>query len=221
MLRIFRSTSPMSIGSWTLAFFGTSTGLAAIGQLLADLFRVESPRAFARVVGIPAAIAGMLMSVYTGVLLSATSTPLWSVAYRHLPALFGATASASAAAALSLVLTLLGAPTAVLHRLDRLALVAGASQLVVTVSTDRLWEREGLSMHANRRRAVLALGTIAPVIVHSVAVATGRRSRMLGCLVALATLAGAFFERADIVFTGNESADSPADYLRIAGAARE
>jgi formate-dependent nitrite reductase membrane component NrfD len=37
MLRIFRPTSPMSIGSWTLAAFGTCSGLAAFGLVLDDV----------------------------------------------------------------------------------------------------------------------------------------------------------------------------------------
>src|SRR5579883_2354428 len=85
MLRIFRRTSPMSIGSWTLAVFGTFSGLAAAAQVLEDLFGWRPlGRVLARVFGLPAAAAGVIMSYYTGILLSATSTPLWTAAYRLL-----------------------------------------------------------------------------------------------------------------------------------------
>src|SRR5205085_2590856 len=58
MLRIFRSTSPMSIGAWTLSAFGASSGLAALGHVAADVFEIRGGRALARYAGIPAATAG-------------------------------------------------------------------------------------------------------------------------------------------------------------------
>ena len=55
-----------------------------------------------KLLGVPAALAGMAMSTYTGALLSATSTPLWAAAPRRIAALFGASAMASGAAALTI-----------------------------------------------------------------------------------------------------------------------
>ena len=224
MLRIFRPTSPMSIGSWTLAGFGTLSGLAAVSQALGDAFGLRPLRRLSSLFGLPAAALGMLMSTYTGVLLSATSTPIWSVAYRHLPALFGATAVASASAAMSLLLARsASAPRLALRRLDRLALVAGLVQLAVAASAEREWKRtrvfgplESAPLALVDRAAVQGLGIGLPLVVHGVQALTGRRSTGLSVLAALATLAGAFAERAVIVFAGNRSADRPEDYLRVA-----
>ncbi|HYY90021.1 MAG TPA: polysulfide reductase NrfD, partial [Chloroflexota bacterium] len=173
--------------------------------------------------GVPAAGLGALMSVYTGVLLSATSTPLWAATSRHLPALFGATAGASAGAALSLVLALSGAPGTVLRRLDRFGLLASAAQLALAVSTDRQWRRAGVSgpldeapLAAAHRVGVLALGIGLPLLVQAVHILGGRHSRSLGLLASLATLGGAYAERAVIVFGGNRSADRPEDTFRLA-----
>ena len=66
MLRIFRRTSAMSIGSWTLAAFGTLSGLVAMLQTGADLFGLAGPRRVARWLGLLAAGVGALMTVYTG-----------------------------------------------------------------------------------------------------------------------------------------------------------
>jgi formate-dependent nitrite reductase membrane component NrfD len=221
MLRIVRPTSPMSIGSWTLLGFGTCSGFAALGQLVDDLSRGAAGRGLGRTFGLPAALFGMVMAIYTGTLLSATSTPLWAVAYRHLPALFGATSTASATAGLSLGVALAGAPAAVSRRLDRLAVFAGAAQLALMLSTQRVWQRAGLtsSQGSALRLAILAAGVVGPLVVNVLHVLTGRRSARLAYLAAMATLIGAYAERAEVVFAGNASADRPEEYFRVASAA--
>ncbi|HYX62875.1 MAG TPA: NrfD/PsrC family molybdoenzyme membrane anchor subunit, partial [Burkholderiales bacterium] len=88
MLRIFRRTSPMSIGSYVLTAFGAFS--AASLTPLKSLFQI------------PAAIAGAGMASYTPALLAATATPLWSAAPRALGAEFSTGAFASGAAALIL-----------------------------------------------------------------------------------------------------------------------
>jgi len=56
MLRIFRPTSPMSIGSWTLAGFGALSGVAALGQAIEDLTGGGGAgRWLARLAGLPGA----------------------------------------------------------------------------------------------------------------------------------------------------------------------
>ena len=128
MLRIFRPTSPMSIGSYVLTSFGALSALLAAAQLRRDLG--GEPSGFdtlARAAQIPAAVTGAAMSTYTGALLAATSTPLWAALPKLLPAAFGASAMASAAAALSL-LTAGGSEHETLHRVE---LVASAVELVL------------------------------------------------------------------------------------------
>ena len=222
MLRIFRSTSPMSIGSWTLAAFGIFSGLAAAAQLLEDVFSAACGRRLGRIFGMPAAAAGALMSFYTGALLAATSTPLWAVAYRQLPPLFGASAVATATAMLSLVLEMAGASRRTHARLERIGLVASGAQLACASATDAVWRRAGVAGPLERqptatiyRLVVLALGMIAPGLIHVIQVLSGRRSARLSVLAALATLAGGVAERAVVVRAGSESAQRPGDYFRI------
>src|SRR5690242_4129959 len=80
MLRIFRRTSPMSIGSWTLTAFGTLSALTALGQARDDLRGARRPGRLGRLAGVGAASVGALLATYTGSLLAATSTPLWAAA---------------------------------------------------------------------------------------------------------------------------------------------
>jgi len=91
MLRVFKPQSPMSVGAWTLAVFGgASTGAVLLRGRLGDLATVV------------AAMSGLVMSTYTGVLIGATAIPVWAQHKRTLPIVFGASALASAVALLEL-----------------------------------------------------------------------------------------------------------------------
>ena len=97
MLRVFKVTSPMSVGSWILAVSG---GATATGALLEATGRLKPVRMLADVVS---ALAGAPLAVYTGTLLSNTAIPAWHEARRELPFLFGSSAAASAGAAAAIV----------------------------------------------------------------------------------------------------------------------
>lgn len=222
MLRIFRKTSAMSIGSWTLAVFGALSGLVALGQALDDLWRLRAGRTLARLFGIPAALAGMMMSVYTGVLLSATSVPLWAAAYKRLPALFGVSAMATGASTLSLILALAGKPRRVLRRMERLALLANAVELGISLSVEREWKRQGLDTPLQRQELKIAhrygeqgLGAALPLVLRTVHLFQHKPSRTLPLLAALSTLIGGIAQRAVMVFAGRTSALRPEDYFRF------
>lgn len=98
MLRVFRPSSPMSIGSWVLAL---ATPLSA-GSALLDLNR-GALRYVGRAAGIGAGILGMPLATYTAVLLSHSAVPLWLSTRRSLPLLFGASSAASLASVLDLI----------------------------------------------------------------------------------------------------------------------
>jgi hypothetical protein len=89
MLRVFKLQSPMSVGAWTLTLFGAASAAAAIGEEI-GLKRAGDAAAFV------AALSGLVMSTYTGVLLGATAIPVWAAHARTLPIHFGASALASA-----------------------------------------------------------------------------------------------------------------------------
>lgn len=95
MLRVLKPQSPMSVGAWTLSVFGTATAGAVIGESL-GMKRVGDAAAFV------AALSGLVMATYTGVLLGATAIPVWAKHSRSLPIHFGASALASATALLTL-----------------------------------------------------------------------------------------------------------------------
>jgi formate-dependent nitrite reductase membrane component NrfD len=98
MLRVFRPTSAMSVGSWTLAAAG---GFSSGAALFAD--RRGAARAIGDASGLAAGAVGLSLAGYTAVLLSDTAVPLWRHARRSLPFLFVASAMTSAASILQAV----------------------------------------------------------------------------------------------------------------------
>ncbi len=93
MLRMFKVTSPLSVGSWILAAMGP----AAAGAAVADRLGI-----FPRLGRAAEAVAGLLgpaLATYTGTLVADTAVPVWHEAGRELPFVFAGSAAASAGAA--------------------------------------------------------------------------------------------------------------------------
>ncbi|HLY82994.1 MAG TPA: NrfD/PsrC family molybdoenzyme membrane anchor subunit, partial [Acidimicrobiales bacterium] len=93
MFRMFKVTSPMSVGSWLLAATGTTTGVSAANAWL-GLF----PR-LSRATRPAAGILGLQLATYTAALLANTAVPLWHEGRRGLPFVFASGAAVSAGAA--------------------------------------------------------------------------------------------------------------------------
>ncbi len=89
MLRVFKPTSPLSVGSWLLAPFGTLAGAAAASEL------TGIAPGLGRAAGAGAGLLGPAVATYTAVLLADTAIPAWHEAYRELPFVFAGSALAS------------------------------------------------------------------------------------------------------------------------------
>ncbi|MBV9734312.1 MAG: polysulfide reductase NrfD [Acidisphaera sp.] len=224
MLRIFRATSPMSIGSWILTAFGGFATVTAAAHAADDAGwrpRTRFFRKAARLMQIPAAIAGAGMSVYTAALLAATSTPLWAAAPRLLAARFGAAAMAAASAALSL-----GARRrrryAAAERLEDFFALATLTEALIARNANTTFREKGVddALHMPRYRAAYGggaelLGTAAPLGLYVLNRLSGRRSERLAWAGALAAIAGSAILRLTIMYAGNESARRPESYLAM------
>ena len=89
MLRVFKWRSPMSMGSWILVSFSGCAFLALAGnELPYSGFSNELVTALRWAGEISAAITGLLLASYTGVLVGATAIPVWNQHRRLLPAHF-------------------------------------------------------------------------------------------------------------------------------------
>jgi protein NrfD len=219
MLRIFRRTSPMSIGTYALLGFGVSSAILAAAQFAQDRGRGGGALGrIARTVEIPAALGGAAMASYTGALLAATSTPLWAAAPLLLPALFGASAMASAAAALSL-----GEAEESRRPLDRIGLAASAAELCLSLALRRRWRAAGVdgALSASPWGLVYdlgptALGAAVPAAAHALGAIVPAGARRAAPFAAALTLTGGFLLRHVLLRAGNLSATRPRDYFRFA-----
>jgi formate-dependent nitrite reductase membrane component NrfD len=97
MLRVFKPTSPMSVGSWVLTAFGGALGVAAASEVTGWL------RPIGRLGELGAAIFGLPLFTYTAVLVADTSVPVWHEARLQLPFVFAGSAAASAGAAAAIL----------------------------------------------------------------------------------------------------------------------
>lgn len=124
MLRVFRPTSPMNMGSWILAAFGSAAGAAA----------VFGPRtALGRSATYGAGLLGPLLSTYTAALIANTAVPVWQGAHRTLPLLF-ATSSATSTASLLQLFPQRGAEA---RAVRTLAIAGKAAELVAARAVAR------------------------------------------------------------------------------------
>ncbi|SMD21574.1 NrfD/PsrC family molybdoenzyme membrane anchor subunit [Kibdelosporangium aridum] len=91
MLRVFKVTSPLSVGSWILAPFSGLTAVTVATDLSGRFGRIGS------LAGATAGVLGPAMCTYTSVLLADTAIPAWHQAYPQLPFVFAGSAMTSAA----------------------------------------------------------------------------------------------------------------------------
>ena len=210
MLRLIKTTSPMSLGSWALVGFGITGAVTAASQWVADRLGCSWLRRAARVAQVPAALAGGFMGTYTASLLSATSTPSWAAAPRSLATRYASSAVASAAAAMGL-----GERDARRRRdLDSIALAALAVEIAATLSGEDVQRRAGIDDEPDAQKTP---GAIVPlVLLGSSLLLPGRLGRAASVVGALATLGGALAMRIRVLQRGAQSARQPRRSLRFA-----
>ena len=197
MLRVFKVTSPMSVGSWLLAGAGTMTGIGAGCELLGIL------RPVGRAAELMAAALGAPLATYTGVLLTNTAVPAWHAARLEMPSIFGASALTSAgAAAVALTPCESAAPA------RRLA-IAGA--VVEMAGSELLRRRLGkVGEPYNQGRSGQLLRAAAGMTAAGIGLlALAGRRRPVAIAAGAALLSGALCERWGIFTAGGASARDP------------
>jgi hypothetical protein len=198
MLRMFKVTSPMSVGTWILSSFSLATGGATLHALTG-----RAPRA-GRVCRPASALLGLPLATYTGALIAQTAVPVWHEARRHLPIVFAAGAALSAGAAA----TVLTPPqhAAAARRLTTIGAVAEiGSMLLMEQRLGELGEPYSTGQAGKLKRAADALVTAGAVAVAG----WGRRSRAAAIAGGTAVLAGAALERLSVFKAGFQSAADP------------
>lgn len=197
MLRVFKVTSPMSVGSWLLAAYGPVAGAAAASAVTGRL-----PRAGAAATA-AAGVLGPAIATYTAALICDTAVPAWHDGHREMPYLFAGSA-ASAAGGLGMLAVRRGQAGQAI----RFAVAGAATELTAkTLMVRRLGEtaepyetgRPGAMM---RTAEVLTVAGLAGAVL-------GGRSRALTALSGSALLAASALTRFGIFEAGLASARDP------------
>ena len=213
MLRVFKPSSPMNLGTWALTAYSLPLTLLAAKQAASDLRLLDWPLKLIGklghsrsldVIGIPLALT---MMSYPGVLLSTTSTPLWAKS-RLLGALFASTALSNGVAATRLALALSeGRESAALRRLGKIetaARICEAAALAGYLATMGRAAKPLTSGRHGRRFWVGAIGAglIAPALIQAFK-PKGRKTGLGATLLGSAlTLAGGLALKWAVVHPG-------------------
>jgi Polysulphide reductase, NrfD len=197
MLRVFKVTSPMSVGSWVLFVSGGASTTALLLERLGILKRVKvAAEAVSFLTGPP-------LTTYTGTLLADTAIPVWHEARHELPWLFGASAAASAGAATTLFAGEEAGPA------RRLAILGAAGALgLKEVMQQRLgfvgevYEQGEAGRYGRLSKGLTAAGA-------GLLAARGRRSRAASITGSALVLAGELALRWSVFKAGFQSARDP------------
>lgn len=198
MLRVFKVTSPMSVGTWILSASGATTGVACVNALTGLM---DGP---SRVCRPAAALLGLPLSTYTGALIAQTAVPVWHDARRELPAVFAAGAALSAGAAATVLTPREHAGPA------RCLTVLGAAAEIASVLTMEHRLGAVAEPYSSGKAALykrLANGLVAGGAL--TVAAGGRRSRLAAVAGGTMALAGAVCERFSVFNAGSQSAADP------------
>jgi uncharacterized metal-binding protein len=198
MLRVFKPTSPLSVGSFILAPF---SGLSAAAA--ASLVTGRLPR-LGRLAGLGAAAFGPPLATYTAALIANTAVPAWHEGHRELPFVF-AGSGATAAGGLAMAFT----PLAQAGPARRMA-VAGAAMEIAAAET--MLHRIGIVAEPYREGRPGRLISTARTMTAVAAGATllvGRRSRAVSVLAGATCVAASALTRFGIFEAGLASAKDP------------
>jgi formate-dependent nitrite reductase membrane component NrfD len=198
MLRMFKVTSPMSVGSWILFASGGATSTTAALELLGIL------RPLRHAAEVVSALTGPPLATYTGALLANTAIPVWSEARDELPWLFGASAAASAGAAATLVTPARSAGPA------RRAAVAGvAVELAIAQAMEHKLGLVGEVYRQGTAGRIARLSKSCTIAGASLLALRGRKSRVAAATGSALVLAGEVALRFSVFKAGFQSARDP------------
>lgn len=200
MLRVFKPTSPMSMGSWLLAVYSP----AAVGSwFLGEIGRAAGLRlALAGV----AAVSGSVVATYTAVLVADTATPVWHEARRELPYVFAASATASAGAMAAMLSALTGSSDPVAGAIGvvgALGEVAAARDMTRRLGDLSTYDSDPTTLRYTQVAKALSVAGAVGLVV------AARRSRVATVISSAAVLGGSLAMRMSVLRAGTASANDP------------
>jgi len=198
MLRVFKVTSPMSVGSWILAVSSSASSLSAFLHAIRRFHRISDA---ARAV---AAGSGAPLAVYTGTLFADTAIPVWHEARHELPFLFGSSAAASAGAAAAIAV-----PPAEAAPARRLAVGGALVENAVMVAMERRLGMIGEPYKEDEAGRYAKLAKACTLGGAGLLALAGRRSRLASIAGGTLVLGGEAALRWSVFKAGFQSARDP------------
>lgn len=231
MLRVFKVTSPLNVGTWILTGFGMLSGVLAARQAADDDFIIRRRSSLGRLLrSIPTrpfsalhGLFGLALGSYTGVLLAATAVPLWQSWGVMLGPLFISDALTTGAAALNLIGAITGRDTVQtrgeIENVDTLGTVTqlgiiGARAVLVPKQIQKpllygFWGRF-------YQFGLIGAGLVSPLLVRlGLRVGGWHAGRALSATVSCLSLLGGLAERFSITEAGKVSAMDPLAYQAL------
>ncbi len=198
MLRVFKPTSPMSVGVWIISAYAPAAGAAALGELVPGAY------ALGRAGTAGAALLGPAVASYTAVLIANTATPAWHEGHREMPFVFVGSAASAAAG-----LGLLGSPLHENGPAIRLAAIGATSELAAVRLLERRIGVVAETYHRGKAGKLMRAAEALTVAGMAGALVGGKRSRGVAALSGAALLAASACARFGIFEAGRASARDP------------
>ena len=197
MLRVFKPSSPMSVGSWLLAGYGPVAGAAAVSEVTGIL---PGP---GRAATLGAGLLGPAIATYTAALICDTAVPAWHEGYREMPYVFAGSAASAAGG-----LGLLAVRPADAEPARNLAMLGAAVELIAKRQLlNRLGDlaepyETGTAGAILRLAEFLTVGALAGAVL-------GRTNRAVSALSGASLVAASAMTRFGIFEAGLASARDP------------
>lgn len=215
MLRVFKPTSPMSMGTWILTAYAPGAvvaGAAEVARLLDVEKFLPSRLRFltglldwtARPGGLEAALFAPAVASYTAVLLTDTSTPAWHEAHRELPFVFVGSAAAASGG-----LAMITSPLVETGPARALAVLGATAELVVEHQMEKSMGFTAGALHEGLPGRLMKASKILTAVGAAGALLLGRRHRAYAVASGLALVAGSVCTRFGVFEAGQESARDP------------
>jgi hypothetical protein len=211
MLRTFKLTSPMNLGSWILSAYSAGASVAAaseidrltgerlpLGPLRPVLRAVEGPA------GLEAGVLGAPLAVYTAVLLGDTATPTWNAAHEDLPFVFVSSASLAASG-----LAMMTTPVAQAGPARKLAVLGVLGDLAATKVMERRMDPVAAEPLHHGDPARMLRWSERLVIAGGLGTLLGGRNRGIAAVSGLALATASALTRFGVFEAGLESARHP------------
>jgi len=205
MLRVFKVQSPMSVGVYIVSAFGPTAVLAKGANFLRNNLSSPMLKLFENTSGLLSALFGLGMATYTGVLIGATTIPVWNENIDSLPIHFALSGLGAAVSALQMM----GHNDS--RSLNMLGIAACLGETMEGVKLETAFNpanaplKKGFSGVITRLGGVLS-GPVPLALRLAAAFTNDRRSRQLIRVASAATIAGSFFTRLGWIRAGHASA---------------